>query len=329
MNKGISLHIGVNKIDPLHYLDTNLGTLDSCITDARAMAEIARQQGFNDPVPLFNEPNKVLTNNDAQAETVINAILGSLAKLDEGDTFFLTYAGHGGQVPDINRSEGDGYDETWCLHNRQLLDDELLELWTLAKPGVRIIIVSDSCHNGTVIGEGQPNIFDSPMINLLSFNRFILRESEIGISNINFEVVNEGLRKADLTFPKERTLPLPLLARVYVNSRTRYNDIQRDVMRRLSPRLTGAKRDVRDLIEASIISLSACQDWQKTADGVDEEDNGVFTKALIKVRNDGNFLNYLDFHELIWNELKLTQTPNYFRCGSPNSAFELELPFSV
>jgi len=44
----------------------------------------------------------------------------------------------------------DGKDETWVLYDRQLIDDELYALWAKFVPGVRIVMLSDSCHSGTV-----------------------------------------------------------------------------------------------------------------------------------------------------------------------------------
>lgn len=41
-------------------------------------------------------------------------------------------------------------DETWVLYDRQLVDDELYKIWSKFKPLVRILVFSDSCHNGTV-----------------------------------------------------------------------------------------------------------------------------------------------------------------------------------
>ena len=46
--------------------------------------------------------------------------------------------------------ETDQLDETWVLYDRQLLDDELYDLWCRFAPGVRILMISDSCHSGTV-----------------------------------------------------------------------------------------------------------------------------------------------------------------------------------
>ena len=42
-------------------------------------------------------------------------------------------------------------DETWVCYYRQFIDDELYELWGKFKAGVRILVLSDSCHSGTVL----------------------------------------------------------------------------------------------------------------------------------------------------------------------------------
>ena len=77
-----------------------------------------------------------------------------------GDFFLCTYSGHGGQVRDKNHEEeSDRSDETWVLYDRQLVDDELYALWATFKPGVRVVILSDSCHSGSVTKEhrrGRP-----------------------------------------------------------------------------------------------------------------------------------------------------------------------------
>jgi len=44
-------------------------------------------------------------------------VVGGLAAkaLAAGDLFFMTYSGHGGQVPDVSGDEPDKKDETWCF----------------------------------------------------------------------------------------------------------------------------------------------------------------------------------------------------------------------
>ena len=50
MTKGLSIHIGLNSVDPNHYKDQNgnpwPGHLVACESDARAMQAIADKQGF-------------------------------------------------------------------------------------------------------------------------------------------------------------------------------------------------------------------------------------------------------------------------------------------
>jgi hypothetical protein len=94
----------------------------------------------------------MLLDEKATAEAVTKAIQDAAKQLVKGDLLFLTYSGHGGQVRDTNADETDKgrMDETWVLFNRELVDDELYELWGKFKAGVRIVVLSDSCHSGTV-----------------------------------------------------------------------------------------------------------------------------------------------------------------------------------
>ena len=71
--------------------------------------------------------------------------------LEDGDIFLFTFSGHGGQIKDCDGDEEDGMDETWCLYDGYLLDDELGARWKEFKRGVRIIVISASCHSGTAI----------------------------------------------------------------------------------------------------------------------------------------------------------------------------------
>lgn len=142
MPAGLSLHIGLNYVDPDRYGGWD-GELAACEFDANDMQALAAGRGFQ---------TQKLLRADATAANVIAALRAAAAKLKRGDLFLLTYSGHGGQVPDVNGDEfdNDRQDETWCLYDRQLIDDELWALWGRFKAGVRILVLSDSCHSGTV-----------------------------------------------------------------------------------------------------------------------------------------------------------------------------------
>ncbi len=142
MVQGVSLHIGLNSFNPDHY--GSKGTLKGCENDAHDMQAIADSQGFK---------SQVLLTKNATRHNVLKAF-HEASKLDTGDIFLVSYSGHGGRIPDRNHDEDDSLDETWCLYDAQLIDDELKSLWTSFKRGVRILIISDSCHSGTILKPG-------------------------------------------------------------------------------------------------------------------------------------------------------------------------------
>lgn len=149
MPQGLSVCIGINSVDPHHYQGWP-GFLRACEYDAKDMAEIAETKGF--------KVNKLITK-EATRQNLIENIKNAAQTLKSGDIFLLTYSGHGGQIRDDSGDEwDDALDETWCLYDGQILDDELYTLWETFAPGVRILVFSDSCHSGTVIKGGPSGI---------------------------------------------------------------------------------------------------------------------------------------------------------------------------
>jgi metacaspase-1 len=141
MTTGISLHIGLNYVDPNHYSGWD-GKLIAAEYDANDMFLISKSQGIK-ATNLLRE--------NAMRDNVISFISNAATLLKENDLFFITYSGHGGQLPDLNSDEDDGLDETWCLFDGEMVDDELSNLWSTFMKGVRILVISDSCHSGTIV----------------------------------------------------------------------------------------------------------------------------------------------------------------------------------
>src|SRR6185436_17435333 len=85
---GMSLHIGLNSVSGGAYGGWT-GPLAACEADAKDMTAIAKQQGMR--------PTTLLTKKATRA-----AVLAEMRKaaqlLAEGDLYFLSYSGHGGQV---------------------------------------------------------------------------------------------------------------------------------------------------------------------------------------------------------------------------------------
>jgi hypothetical protein len=140
MAKGMALTIGINSVDPKQYAGWS-GELAACEFDAVDYANIAKSNNFQ---------VKTLFTKEATRKHVIDEISKAAKALESGDIFMLSYSGHGGQVPDCNGDEEDGMDETMCLYDGQLIDDELNAQFAKFAEGVRVLVFSDSCHSGTV-----------------------------------------------------------------------------------------------------------------------------------------------------------------------------------
>jgi len=144
--RAISLHIGVNSLDAKHYAGWK-GELKSCENDAEDMAAIARSMGMKPTL---------LRTKEATRANVLAALGEACTTLKPGDLFFLSYAGHGSQVLDVSGDEMEMMDETWCLHDGQIIDDEIDTGITAFAKGVRVLVVSDSTPSGSVVRPHMP-----------------------------------------------------------------------------------------------------------------------------------------------------------------------------
>ncbi|HSU17504.1 caspase family protein [Longimicrobium sp.] len=135
MARGTSIHIGVN-----HPASTSECPLSLSEENAWKMAELAHQAGYG--------AIHVLRGADATRNAVGGLLSAAARALEPGHTLFVSFSGHGSHVPDADGDERDGWDETWCLHDADLIDDELAAIWRVAAPGTRVLVVSESCFGG-------------------------------------------------------------------------------------------------------------------------------------------------------------------------------------
>lgn len=119
--------------------------LSGCVNDANDWAAELAARGFS--------VSKLL---DRQAgHAAMRAAISALIKgATSGDTLAITYSGHGTWVPDSSGDETDGRDEALCPYDigsaGPLLDDDINAMFAERAAGVRILLISDSCHSGTV-----------------------------------------------------------------------------------------------------------------------------------------------------------------------------------
>jgi hypothetical protein len=279
MAKGISLNIGLNSVDPNHYGGWD-GKLIACEYDAISMEKIAKSTGC--------EVTKLLTKS-ATVDNVKKHINNAAQKLEPGDLFFLTYSGHGGQLPDSNNDEGDGFDETWCLYDREFVDDELNFCLRDFKDGVKILALSDSCHSGTVVKA-----------------RFLKRTLEIDTMHSNVD--KSGIRY--------RFAPDEVLSHTYYQNKEMYDVILSDI------------NNKEKQVHASVLLISGCEDHELSADGpfngaftanlLQVWDNGKFTGSHKKFHK-----------QILNRMMDSDQHPKYFKEGKSNPAFEKSKPFTI
>jgi len=290
---GLSLNIGANSVSASHYGGWT-GPLAACEFDAKDMAALATGQGMKATV--------LLTKGATRAK-VLSRLRAAAKALVKGDFFFLTFSGHGGQVPDVSGEEADKQDETWCLYDGQLIDDELyLELSKFAT-GVRILVLSDSCHSGTVVRAG-PTALGTAVV---PEQRSKMMPPSVGMRTYDQHKAFYDKLQMDVAKANAGTVvdPDEALANVVVSTRLT------KIAKRFKPRA---------------ILISGCQDNQSSYDG---QHNGAFTGRLLTIWNRGTFDgNYATFHAHIKAGMPPIQTPNLFTMG-PVVSFLKQKPFTV
>ena len=119
--------------------------LSGCVNDANDWAEELSRRGF---------AVTQLLDSKATRAAMIKAIGGLIDGAVKGDSLVITYSGHGTWVPDSNGDEPDDRDEGLCPYDLTskgaLIDDDIHELFARRAAGVRITLISDSCHSGSV-----------------------------------------------------------------------------------------------------------------------------------------------------------------------------------
>jgi len=276
---GRSLHIGLNRVDPAHYNGWD-GALNACEFDANDMETLAKSRGF--------ETSKLL-NDEATADAILAAIEDAAGRLEPGDIFFVSYSGHGGQVPDKNAEEElDRSDETWVAFNRQIVDDELYARWEKFQSGVRIIVLSDSCHSGSVLRKIDADVPDP-----VATRAAAAKES-----------------------PRYRAMPRDVMIATYRAHDDLYDGIQ-------SSGATAPKAQ----IGATVLLIAGCQDDQLSLDGFSnglftENLRAVWDDGAWRG-------GYPAFHEAIRTRMPSSQQPNYMRVGGANDEFEQQDPFTI
>src|SRR5687768_3917825 len=119
--------------------------LKGCVNDAKDWSNLLRNHyDFTDV--------KQLLDSEATKANILSGLKNLLAGASDGDVLVFTNASHGTYLADEDKDEPK-FDEAICPHDTDsnlLVDDELRELFLNIPKGVRLTVISDSCHSGSV-----------------------------------------------------------------------------------------------------------------------------------------------------------------------------------
>jgi metacaspase-1 len=144
MTSGRALCIGIDSSESSEALAE---------ADARALADVARQQGF--------ELTTLLLGAAATRANVRTQIHTAAHACRPGDLFMVTFSGHGGERG------------IWMLADASLQDSEMREALGLFRPDVRVLVISDACNGGVPIEapDSQRSAIVAPVLVLAACGR--------------------------------------------------------------------------------------------------------------------------------------------------------------
>jgi hypothetical protein len=284
MATGISIHVGVNGTKAPGISVT---PLVGCENDAEAMRRLARARNF---VKVDSDPDVPITREKATFENVLGKIRLAADKLVAGDIFLFTFSGHGTRRGAEDPTEVDLKDETLVLHDKLLVDNVLRRrLWPNFKPGVRVVMVSDSCHSG---GMAMSVVDDED-------------ESEMEA------VASTSPSTVDWDFEARRGTPTPTTVRqaggrpqngfriraVSQGQAEAHFNLLKQFYKELRESLPPAAPPV----PANVLLIAACEEHETTLDGLP---NGVFTRALLDVFSTNGTKTYTQLKNSITQKLQ-------------------------
>lgn len=139
MRRRLHLSIGIND-----YPDTG-SDLRGCVNDALGWDALLKREGYQ---------GSMLLNAQATKPAILAGLKALVAQARFADRIVVTYSGHGSWIPDKDGDEPDRRDEVLVCHDFRsgglLTDDEMHDVFAQRSFGVRVLVISDSCHSGTL-----------------------------------------------------------------------------------------------------------------------------------------------------------------------------------
>lgn len=155
----VGLFVGANR-----YKNEEYGKpTDEFRRSAEFMAKLFVSRCGLDP-----ERTRLLVQEEATRVNFEESLVNWLPAVTQpGDTVFIYYVGHGGQVKNLDGTEPDGLDEYLTFYDtdpwseaegdwdarvrRQAVLDDTLARWLQELPGRQIVLILDTCHGGGAV----------------------------------------------------------------------------------------------------------------------------------------------------------------------------------
>jgi metacaspase-1 len=132
------------------YERPDVPRLKGCVNDVALVRRLLKDY-FGVP----NEDIRVIVNERATRDAIVHRLRTTIHSSEDGDIFVFYYSGHGSQIRDRNGDElSDNLDELICPYDMDwdrrtyILDDDLDEMFSEARPGVLVEAFFDCCFFG-------------------------------------------------------------------------------------------------------------------------------------------------------------------------------------
>ncbi|KIK96630.1 hypothetical protein PAXRUDRAFT_291884 [Paxillus rubicundulus Ve08.2h10] len=275
--------------------------------DTRAMQE------FLMSLPRYTRNNIIVMLDDRKLDEkwwpTRAKILGQIDSLVkdavENDQFFVYFSGHGLQVPCRHNTEDDEMDEVFLTGDgKNILDNVLKErlvMPLLKIKNVKLFVLFDCCHSGTMLDLSRRNQPDSRFGRIISGVINLIRPSQgipKGIASIfrRQKTDVEPVIKAPDTGPERRQARSITFDNTTPSFSFHHSFVRVDTPEQVLEQVAA------EVDSARVISLSACRDGEQAYD--DNERGDTMTKFFIEALSEKYDRTWLELLEEISRRIK-------------------------
>uniref|UniRef100_A0A383VPH1 Peptidase C14 caspase domain-containing protein n=1 Tax=Tetradesmus obliquus TaxID=3088 RepID=A0A383VPH1_TETOB len=132
--------------------------LNGCVNDVNAMYSMLTTHFGFAPENITKLIDTDPSGEQPTGANIKRHLTEMVAASQPGDVLFFHYSGHGTQVPS-DHEEADAKDEALCPTDMNTItDDDLRTIFVNLADGVKLTVVADCCHSGTLLDQPEVQI---------------------------------------------------------------------------------------------------------------------------------------------------------------------------